>query len=157
MRQEACALVPLRAVPELVQLLQLRLCSTAEEAVEKKLFCGMPVDYRPRFVAQSLTMLCEASAAHASVGWHSALPALLAQVLRGELPNDAATNLPFGSPDVIEMSSRCRAALLSHAKKRNIAPAEALAALKRAPVSPKGTWAERGEVTRASRTQKSRL
>eukprot|EP00913_Durusdinium_trenchii_P030946 g28984.t1 len=81
MRQEACALVPLRAVPELVQLLQLRLCSTAEEdrttaapalfaiiteveAVEKKLFCGMPVDYRPRFVAQSLTMLCEDGSMH---------------------------------------------------------------------------------------------
>ena len=27
----------------------------------------------------------KASAAHASVGWHSALPALLAQVLRGKV------------------------------------------------------------------------
>lgn len=28
------------------------------------------------------------------------------RLFKGELPNDAASNLPFGSPDVVEMSSR---------------------------------------------------
>ena len=30
----------------------------------------------------------------------------VSSLLAGELPNDAAANLPFGSPDVVEMSSR---------------------------------------------------
>jgi len=159
MRQEACSLVPLRTVPELVQLLRQRLQLSTDEVVDTRLFCGMPVDFRPRFAAQSLTLLCEASAAHAAIAWQSPLPTLLCEILTGELPNDAASNLPFGSPDVVEMSSRCRSALLFHAKKRSIAPPEALAALQRAPAAPKGTWAERGEVTsKASNPRpKSRL
>lgn len=30
----------------------------------------------------------------------------VSSLLAGELPNDATANLPFGSPDVVEMSSR---------------------------------------------------
>lgn len=156
-RQEACSLVPLRTIPELVQLLRQRLQLGAEEVVAKKVFCGMPVDYRPRFAAQSLTLLCEASAAHSAIAWQSPLPTLLCQILGGELPNDAAANLPFGSPDVVEMSSRCRTALLFHAKKRNIAPPEALAALERAPAAPKGTFAERGEANSKASQRPSKL
>ena len=34
------------------------------------------------------------------------LSGVQASLLAGELPNDAAANLPFGSPDVVEMSNR---------------------------------------------------
>ncbi|CAE7253867.1 Eif2d [Symbiodinium natans] len=145
--KDTVASVPLRAVPELVRMLARRFETTADQAVEEKTFCGMPVDYRPRFVAQSLVGLCEASAAHAAVAWQTALPSLLHDILTGKLPNDTEVNQPYGSPDVVEMASRCRMALLAHAKQGGMATAEALAALRSAPAAPKGTWEKRGQLT----------
>ncbi|CAJ1381794.1 unnamed protein product [Effrenium voratum] len=152
-RPEICALVPLRLLPELVQLLCARLQMTSDEVVSSCVFCGMPVDYRPRFVAQSLAALCEASAAHAAMAWQSNLPFVICEVLSGRCPNDAEANLPFGSPDVVEMASRCRSALLAHASKRSMAPPQVLADLKSAPAAPKGTWAKRGDATRKVRSR----
>ncbi|CAK0859725.1 unnamed protein product [Prorocentrum cordatum] len=118
--------------------------SSAAEAVQARAFCGMPVDYRPRIVAQALAQLLEASSAHAAVAWQTLLPETLHGILTGALPNDAEANLVYGSPDVVEMAGRCRAALL--------APSRAGAAsedhdraeqLRSAPAAPPGTWERR--------------
>ncbi|OLP91097.1 Eukaryotic translation initiation factor 2D [Symbiodinium microadriaticum] len=141
--KDTAASVPLRVVPELVRLLSARFRNDVDQVVEGRIFCGMPVDYRPRFVAQALVGICEASAAHAAVAWQTALPSLLHDILTGELPNDTEVNQPYGSPDVVEMANRCRTALLAHAKQGGIASAEAVAALRSAPAAPKGTWEKR--------------
>jgi len=141
--KDTAATVSLRVVPELVRLLAARFQNDVDQVVDGRIFCGMPVDYRPRFVAQALVGLCEASGAHAAVAWQTALPALLRDILTGELPNDTEVNQPYGSPDVVEMANRCRTALLAHAKQGGIASAEAVAALRSAPAAPKGTWEKR--------------
>lgn len=105
--------VPLRAVSELVDLLHRRLFVTdPEDVVEQKLFCGLPLDYRPRFVAQALTRLAERSGAHAAMAWQTTLPELLLALLQDDLPNDSAVNRPFGSPDIVEIAPACVKALL---------------------------------------------
>eukprot|EP00931_Biecheleriopsis_adriatica_P080866 TRINITY_DN54206_c0_g1_i1.p1 TRINITY_DN54206_c0_g1~~TRINITY_DN54206_c0_g1_i1.p1 ORF type:complete len:335 (+),score=65.50 TRINITY_DN54206_c0_g1_i1:22-1005(+) len=155
---DVATLVPLKVVPSLVRLLEQRLVASGpQEVVEARTFCGLPVDYRPRFVTQALALLCEASAAHAAVAWQSSLPEVLAGLLSGSLPNDTESNHPFGSPDVVEMADRCRAALLAR-QRGDAAPKEAVAALRAAPGAPKGTWERRGATGRAAaQTGRSRL
>merc|ERR1712151_109071 len=100
--------VPLRAVSELVVLLRRRLFAVSpEEVVASKLFCGLPLDYRPMFMVQALTRLAEHSGAHAAMAWQTPLPELLTGVLEGEFPSDSSANRPYGSPDVVEMGQLC--------------------------------------------------
>lgn len=139
--------VPLRVVLELSLLLQRRyVAHSAQQVVDARMFCGLPVDYRPRFVMQALALLLEASAAHAAVAWQTPLPELVCGVLGGSLPNDTAANQPYGSPDVVEMAGRCRKALLARAGEcgGDVAPPDKVKALHSAPGAPKGTWAQRG-------------
>jgi len=105
--------VPLRAVPEFVALLRKCLFADGpEDIVAQRLFCGLPLHYRPRFVVQALARLAEHSGAHAAVAWRTALPELLCGFLEGTFPDDAAQNRPYGSPDVVEMAAVCAEALL---------------------------------------------
>lgn len=143
----AASEVPLRMVPLFGALLTRRLeTEDPIQVVERKDFCGMPCDYRPRFIAQALALLFEASAAHAAVAWETDVPEVVCGLLHGSLPNDTDQNLPWGSPDVVEMANRCRAALIARGSSRGggAAPPEKVQALRNAPGAPKGTWAKRG-------------
>jgi len=105
--------VPLRTVPELVALLQKRIfAANAEEIVQSRLFCGLPLYFRSRFVLQTILRLVEQSGAHCATAWRTPLPELVSGLLEGELPSDAEENKPFGSPEALDLALPCAEALL---------------------------------------------
>mmetsp|Transcript_85256 Transcript_85256/g.239794 ORF Transcript_85256/g.239794 Transcript_85256/m.239794 type:complete len:419 (+) Transcript_85256:55-1311(+) len=106
--------VPLRAVPDFVDMLQKRLfVFNADEVVSSRSFCGLPLYWRPRFMLQAVARLVEHSGAHCATAWRTSLPELLVALLEGDLPGDAAENKPYGSPDVLDMAKACGQSMLA--------------------------------------------
>eukprot|EP00937_MAST-01D_sp_MAST-1D-sp2_P000438 g438.t1 len=108
-RPELAPHVPPAAISSIVAVLSRRLAAPAGAGgalalVTARSFFGLPLYYRPRFLLQALLWLVRGSAAHAAAARASALPTVLVRLLRGDLPNDAADNAPFGSPDALAIA-----------------------------------------------------
>ncbi|CAK0859724.1 unnamed protein product [Prorocentrum cordatum] len=127
---EPASHVPLRAVGPVVQVLMRRLTtSSAAEAVQARAFCGMPVDYRPRIVAQALAQLLEASSAHAAVAWQTLLPETLSTAAPTWWRWRAAA-----APRCWRPPAPARPARTDHDRAEQ---------LRSAPAAPPGTWERR--------------
>ena len=61
---------------------------------------------------QALANLVARSSDHCHAAWTTRLPAILRGLQEGALPNDAADNSPYGSPDAVELVRLLAAALL---------------------------------------------
>lgn len=113
---EVAELVPLQAIDEFERALAVRLqLSEAKAVVERKGFYGFPLYYRPRFILQAIAALCKVSARHAYYVQHSSnIPDIVRKLQAGEFCNDSEDNVPYGSPDAIEMCEILSQALQMH-------------------------------------------
>ena len=116
----AALLVPTECIVALVNTLLQRLAlapgpAEAEHIVSQRLFYGLPLFYRPRFLVQALANLSLHSAAHAAAAWQTPLPGILRGLQRGTLANDTADNVPYGSPAAMEVARGLAASMLCDA------------------------------------------
>ena len=114
---DAAALVPPEAIGSFVTTLGERLAlapgpAEAEQQVSEGLFFGLPLYYRPRFMVQALANLAARSDSHCAAAWCTNLPTILRGLHDGELSNDAEDNIPYGSPDAVELARGLAASLL---------------------------------------------
>eukprot|EP00928_Gymnodinium_smaydae_P076256 TRINITY_DN59247_c0_g1_i1.p1 TRINITY_DN59247_c0_g1~~TRINITY_DN59247_c0_g1_i1.p1 ORF type:complete len:391 (-),score=58.69 TRINITY_DN59247_c0_g1_i1:32-1204(-) len=125
--------VPLRAGPALVDMLHRRLfvgggpgLAAAENAVKKRIFCGLPIDYSPCSILKALAQLVEKSGAHAGTLWKTVLPELLRGTLDGDLLPDWKSALPNEEPHFLEMATVCAKVLLERSEGQDPLVAQAL-------------------------------
>ncbi|CAJ1396697.1 unnamed protein product [Effrenium voratum] len=86
----------------------------AEELVKARCFYGFPLYYRPRFILQAVASLCQVSAPHAAYTSATRIPDMVAKLRKGEVSNDSHDNLPYGSPDAVELCEVLSDALVKH-------------------------------------------
>lgn len=109
-----CEVAELVPVQERALAVRLQL-SEAKAVVERKSFYGFPLYYRPRFILQAIAALCKVSARHAHYVQHSSnIPDIVRKLQAGEFCNDSEDNVPYGSPDAIEMCEVLSQALQMH-------------------------------------------
>ena len=115
----AVDLVPTEAIAPFVAALAGRLAlspgpAEASLQVSSGLFFGLPLYFRPRFIVQALANLCSRSDAHCAAAWHTDLPPILTGLRDGSFPNDTDDNVPYGSPDAVEVARGLAASLLAY-------------------------------------------